>query len=148
MPTVNFWSFICPRWCILLFISCSKFDHMSNLYNQNPKNLGQFSKHPLYVQFDQILPEIFKVKETWCHSFIFMLIDLTERKAIEIWTFCVKSNWLKILDLLMVFLRIILVDIGTFDGEQNHFLNKLFRFLLFSSPSHENKRIAVLPRTL
>ena len=34
----------------------------------------------------------------------------------------------------MVFLRIIFVDIGTFDGEQTNFWNKLFRFLLFSSP--------------
>ena len=94
----NFWSFITPRWCILLFIFCSKFGHMSNLYDQNPifKTMGRFEiKTPLYVQFDQILPKIFEVKETWCHSFIFMLIDLTERKAIEIWTFCVKSNWLK-----------------------------------------------------
>ena len=31
---------------------------------------------------------------------------------------CVKNNCLKILDLLMVFLKIILVDIGTFDGKQ------------------------------
>ena len=46
-----------------------------------------FSKHPLHVQFDQVLPEIFEVKDTWCHSFIFMIIDFTERKTIEIWRF-------------------------------------------------------------
>ena len=28
------------------------------------------------------------------HSFVFMLIYLTEGKTIEIWTICVKSNWL------------------------------------------------------
>ena len=49
-----------------------------------------FSKHPLHVQFDQVLAEIFKVKDSL--TFIFMIIDLTERKTIEIWTFCVKSN--------------------------------------------------------
>ena len=45
----------------------------------------------------------------------------------------------------MVFLRIILVDIGTFDGEQNNFWNKLFKFMLFSFQQinyHENKRMA------
>ena len=31
-----------------------------------------FSKHPLHVQFDQVLPEIFEVKDIWCHSFIFL----------------------------------------------------------------------------
>ena len=81
-----------------------------------------FSKHPLDVQFDQVLGEIFEIKDTWYHSFIFMLMDLTEKRNIEIWRFCVKINWLNILDLLMVFLRIFLADIGTFDGEQNNFL--------------------------
>ena len=111
----------------------------------NYQNQGQiwnllvltFSKHPLHVQFDQVLAEIFEVKDTWLESFISMVIDLTERKTIEIWIFCVKSNWLNILDLLMVFLKIILVDIGTFDGEQTNFWNKLFRFLLFSSPRNQ-----------
>ena len=96
-----------------------------------------FSNHPLQVQFDQALAEIFEVKDTWCHSFIFMIIDFTERKTIEIWRFCFKINWLNILDLLKVFLRIILVDIGTCDGEQNNFWNKLFRYLLFSSPTNQ-----------
>ena len=96
-----------------------------------------FSKHPLHVQFDQVLAEIFEVKDKWLESFISMVIDLTERKIIEIWIFCAKSNWLNILDLFMVFLRIILVDIGTFDGEQTNFWNKLFRFLLFSSLTNQ-----------
>ena len=96
-----------------------------------------FSKHPLHVQFDQVLAEIFEVKDKWLESFISMIIDLTERKIIEIWIFCAKSNWLNILDLFMVFLRIILVDIGTFDGEQTNFWNKLFRFLLFSSLTNQ-----------
>ena len=98
-----------------------------------PTNLGQFSR--------------FEICWSWhfqnncnCNSFIFMIIDFTERKTIEIWTFCVKSNWLNILDLLMVFLRIILVDIGTFDGEQNNFWNKLFKFMLFVSPTNESSR--------
>ena len=99
----------------------------------NYQNQGQFwnllvltiSKHPLHVQFDQVLAEIFEVKDEWSHSLIFMIINLTERKTIKIWTFCVKSNWFNILDLLMVFLRIILVEIG----EQNNFWNKLFKFL-------------------
>ena len=96
-----------------------------------------FPKHPLHVQFDQVLAEIFEVKDKWLESFISMIIDLTERKIIEIWIFCAKSNWLNILDLFMVFLRIILVDIGTFDGEQTNFWNKLFRFLLFSSLTNQ-----------
>ena len=118
----------------------------------NYQNQGQiwnllvltFSKHPLHVQFDQVLAEIFEVKDTWYHSFIFMIIDLTKRKTIEIWTFWVKSNWWNILDLWMVFLKIILFHIGTFDVEQNNFWIKLFRFLFFSSSqinSHENKRM-------
>ena len=37
----------------------------------------------------------------------------------------------------MVFLRIILVDIGTFDGEQNNFYNNLFKFMLFSSITYQ-----------
>ena len=45
----------------------------------------KFSKHPLHVQFDQVLAEIFEVKDTWYHSFIFMLIDLTERKTMQKW---------------------------------------------------------------
>ena len=65
------------------------------------QNQGQFwnllvltiSKHPLLVQFDQVLAEIFEVKDTWYHFLILMTMDLTERKIIEIWTFCVKSNW-------------------------------------------------------
>ena len=70
-----------------------------------PTNLGQlsnliwnllvltFSKHPLHVQFDQVLAEIFEVKDKWLESFISMVIDLTERKIIEIWIFCAKSFW-------------------------------------------------------
>ena len=73
----------------------------------NYQNQGQiwnllvltFSKHPLHVQFDQVLAEIFEVKDKWLESFISMIIDLTERKIIEIWIFCAKSNWLNILDL-------------------------------------------------
>ena len=82
-----------------------------------PTNLGQFSKsgtdlksavptfskHPLHVQFDYILAEIFEVKDKWYHSFIFMIIDLIEKKTIEISRFSVKINWLNILDLLMIF---------------------------------------------
>ena len=90
-----------------------------------------FSKHPLHVQFDQVLPEIFEVKDTWCHSFIFMIIDFTERKTIEIWRYCIKNNFLYILELLNVFLRIIFVLTGTFDAEQNHLWKKFFRFLLY-----------------
>ena len=33
-----------------------------------------FSEHPLNVKFDQVLAEIFEVKDTWYHSFIFMLM--------------------------------------------------------------------------
>ena len=111
----------------------------------NYQNQGQiwnllvltFSKHPLHVQFDQVLAEIFEFKDTWLESFISMIIDLTERKTIQIWIFFVKSNWLNILDLLMVFLRISLVDNGTFEGKQTSFWNKLFRFLLFLSPTNQ-----------
>ena len=67
----------------------------------NYQNQGQiwnllvltFSKHPLHVQFDQVLAEIFEVKDKWLESFISMVIDLTERKIIEIWIFCAKSFW-------------------------------------------------------
>ena len=111
----------------------------------NFRNQGQiwnllvltYSKHPLHVQFDHILAEIFEFKDTWLESFISMIIDLTERKTIQIWIFFVKSNWLNILDLLMVFLRISLVDNGTFEGKQTNFWNKLFRFLLISSPTNQ-----------
>ena len=50
-----------------------------------------FSKHPLHVQFDQVLAEIFEVKDTWCHSFIFMVIDLLEMKITLIWAICSKN---------------------------------------------------------
>ena len=38
------------------------------------------SKHPLRVQFDQVLAEIFDVRDTRYHSFIFMRIDLRRWK--------------------------------------------------------------------
>ena len=41
-------------------------------------------KIPLHVQFDQILAEIFGVKDTCYHSFIFMIFDLLEMKIKEI----------------------------------------------------------------
>ena len=66
------------------------------------------------------------------HSFIFMLIYLTEGKTIEIWTICVKSNWLDIPDLLIVFIRIILADICTFDDmtfQLNKFHSWKYTFL-------------------
>ena len=52
----------------------------------NFQNQGQFwnllvltiSKHPLHVQFDQVLAEIFDVKDTWYHSIIFMTLNLTK----------------------------------------------------------------------
>ena len=49
------------------------------------------SKHPLHVQFDQVLAEIFEVKDKWLESFISMVIDLLEMKITEIWTICSKS---------------------------------------------------------
>ena len=60
----------------------------------NFQNQGQFqnlqvltiSKHPLHVQFDQVLAEIFDVNDTWYHSFIFIIIDLLEMKITEILT--------------------------------------------------------------
>ena len=64
-------------------------------------NLGQLSKQgtylktagpALHVQFDQVLAEIFEVKDTWCHSFIFLIIDLLEMKITEIWTICSKNG--------------------------------------------------------
>ena len=71
-----------------------------------PTNLGQFSKpgidlksasltflkHPLHIQFHQVLDEILKVKDTWYQSFIFMIIDLLEMKITEIWTICSKNG--------------------------------------------------------
>ena len=59
-----------------------------------PTNLGQFSKPgtntesagpdnfktPLHVQFDQVLAEIFEVKNTQYPYFISMIINLTEWK--------------------------------------------------------------------
>ena len=58
----------------------------------NFQNQGQFqnlqvltiSKHPLHVQFGQVLAEIFDVKGTWYNSIIFMTLNLTERKTTEI----------------------------------------------------------------
>ena len=71
-----------------------------------PTNLGQFSKpgidlksasltfskHPLHIQFHQVLDEILKVKDTWYQSFIFMINDLLEMKITEIWTICSKNG--------------------------------------------------------
>ena len=51
-----------------------------------------FSKHPLHVQFDQVLAEIFEVKDTWNQSFIFLIFDLLEMKITEIWTICSKNG--------------------------------------------------------
>ena len=45
-----------------------------------------------------------------------------------------------ILELLMVFLGVILFNIGAFDGEQHNFWNTFFRFLLFSSPTNQLTR--------
>ena len=44
----------------------------------------RFSKHPLHVQTDQVLAEIFGVKDRLYHSFIFMLLYLLEMKIEEI----------------------------------------------------------------
>ena len=69
------------------------------------KNLGKFSKpgsvsksagsdnfkHPLHVQFDQVLAEIFEVKDTRYHSFIFLRFSLIEMKVTDIWTFWSKN---------------------------------------------------------
>ena len=49
------------------------------------------SKHPLHVQFDQVLAEIMEVKDTRYNSFIFMSFDLLEMKITEIWTICSKN---------------------------------------------------------
>ena len=51
-----------------------------------------FSKHPLHVQFDQVLAEIFEVKDIWNQSFIFLIFDLLEMKITEIWTICSKNG--------------------------------------------------------
>ena len=50
-----------------------------------------FSKHPLHVQFDQVLAEIFEVKDTRYYSFIFIRIDLRRWKKTEIWTVCFRN---------------------------------------------------------
>ena len=65
----------------------------------NYQNQGQFwnllvltiSRHPLYVQFDQVLAEIFEVKDTRYHSFIFLRFSLIEMKVTDIWTFWSKN---------------------------------------------------------
>ena len=65
----------------------------------NYQNQGQFwnllvltiSKHPLHVQFNQVLSEIFWVKDAWYHSFIFLLFELLDMKITEIWTICSKN---------------------------------------------------------
>ena len=73
------------------YISCSN----------TPTNLGPFSvfksagsdnfkTHP-HVQFDQVLAEIFEVKDKWLESFISMMIDLLDMKITEIWTICSKN---------------------------------------------------------
>ena len=49
-----------------------------------------FSKHPL-IPYMSNLAEIFEVKDTWCHSFIFMVIDLLEMKITLIWAICSKN---------------------------------------------------------
>ena len=71
------------------------------------QNQGQFqnllvltvSKHPLHVQFDQVLAEIFEVIDTRYHSFIFMQIDFrwwkkqkSEQFVTKIVLFTIKST--------------------------------------------------------
>ena len=66
----------------------------------NFQNQGQFknllvltiSKHPLHVQFDQVLAEIFEVKDTRYHSFIFLRFSLIEMKVSDISTFWSKNS--------------------------------------------------------
>ena len=80
-------------WYFEIFVNFQNQGHIWNLL------VLMFSKHPLHMQFYQVLVEIFEVKDTWYHSLIFMIIDLTQRKTIEIWRFCVKSKWSIIKDL-------------------------------------------------
>ena len=61
----------------------------------NYQNQGQFwnllvltiSKHPLHVQFNQVLAEIFEVKDKRYHSFIFLKFSLIQRKVTDIGIF-------------------------------------------------------------
>ena len=65
----------------------------------NYQNQGQiwnllvltFSKHPLHVQFDQVLAEIFEVEDTLLEFFLSMVMDFLEMKITEIWTICSKN---------------------------------------------------------
>ena len=57
---------------------------VNSTQNQGNLLVLRFSKHPLHVQFDQVLAEIFGVKDTCYHSFIFMIFDLLEMKIKEI----------------------------------------------------------------
>ena len=68
----------------------------------NFQNQGQFwnllvltiSKHPLHVQFDQVLAEKFEVKDTGYHSFIFSRFSLIEMKVtgLKIVLFTIKGT--------------------------------------------------------
>ena len=68
----------------------------------NFQNRGQFwnllvltiSKHPLHMQFDEILAEIFEVKDTRYHSFLFLKFffwNLIDMKITQIWTIWSKN---------------------------------------------------------
>ena len=43
------------------------------------------------MQFDQVLTDIFEVKDTRYHSFIFLRFSLMEMKVTDIWTFLSKN---------------------------------------------------------
>ena len=85
------------KYALTLYSTCQKspifcFAQLLMQILVNFQNQGQiwnllvlrFSKHPLHVQFDQVLAEIFGVKDTCYHSFIFMIFDLLEMKIKEI----------------------------------------------------------------
>ena len=71
--------------------------------SNTPTNLGQFSKPGLDLKSagpdvfktppipDHVLADIFEVKDTWYHSFIFLIIDFLEIKITLIWTICSKN---------------------------------------------------------
>ena len=79
---------------IFNIISYSKWLKPSFFKRQNVCTFVRRRKVRL-IPHRSLLAKIFEIKDTWYHFLILMTIDLTERKILEIWTFCVKSNWSK-----------------------------------------------------
>ena len=59
------WIFCFAQLLLQIFVNYQNQEHIWKLL------VLMFSKHPLHVQFDQVLAEIFEVKDTWYHCLFY-----------------------------------------------------------------------------